>query len=98
MRWPTLASNRARTSQSARSTAQGRADFSIPSLTSLSSPDPKPYLSVCLEWMTAGVHRRWQGPLLVQPEEVELAIRQSTVPDIDQTLIPSRVLGAQAMD
>ena len=76
----------------------GRADFSIPSLTSLSSPDPKPYLSVCLEWMTAGVHRRWQGPLLVQPEEVELAIRQSTVPDIDQTLIPSRVLGAQAMD
>lgn len=63
----------------------GRAEYSIPALTSLRSPDPNPYLAVCLEWMLAAAEeRKWQGPLLVQPEDVALAVRESTVPDLHE--------------
>ncbi len=68
----------------------GRAEYSIPSLTSLESLDPQPYVAVCLEWMLEGMSRQWRGPLMVQPENVGLAIRQSTVPDIDQKQPPAR--------
>jgi DNA-binding LacI/PurR family transcriptional regulator len=70
----------------------GRAEYSIPSVTSLESPDPKPYLAVCLEWMLAGKDRQWRGPLLVQPEDLALAVRQSTVPEIDKQIRPKRAV------
>jgi DNA-binding LacI/PurR family transcriptional regulator len=72
-----------------------RAEYSIPSLTSLESPDPKPYLAICLEWMLAGKERQWRGPLLVQPEDLGLAVRQSTVPEIDQQIEPKRVYSSK---
>jgi DNA-binding LacI/PurR family transcriptional regulator len=68
----------------------GRAEYSIPSITSLESPDPKPYLAVCLEWMLAGQERQWRGPLLVQPEDLRLVVRESTVPGIDKQTRPRR--------
>jgi DNA-binding LacI/PurR family transcriptional regulator len=68
----------------------GRAEYCNPSLTSLVTPDPAPYLSVCLEWMLGGEEQKWQGPLLVQPDSVELAVRQSTVPGIDEQTAPRR--------
>lgn len=68
----------------------GRAEYSIPSLTSLQLPDPGPYVAVCLEWMLAGDQRQWQGPLMVQPDDVALAVRQSTVPEIDERVRPAR--------
>jgi len=68
----------------------GRAEYNVPSLTSLRSPDPAPYASVCLEWMLAGENRRWHGPLMVQPEDVELAVRESTVPQIGKQTLPLR--------
>ncbi len=68
-----------------------RGEYSIPSLTALQAPDASPYVSVGLEWMLAGKDRQWRGPLIVQPEDVALAVRQSTVPDIDQQQAPGRV-------
>ncbi|CAN5457953.1 hypothetical protein BH10PLA1_BH10PLA1_15390 [soil metagenome] len=73
----------------------GRAEYAIPSLTSLEAPDPAPYIAVCLEWMLAGKDRQWKGPMLVEPEKIELAIRQSTVPDIDAQVAPQRVRVSQ---
>lgn len=70
----------------------GRAEYAIPSLTSLQLPDPGPYVAVCLEWMLAGDQRQWHGPLMVQPDDVPLAVRQSTVPDIDSRQPPARAL------
>jgi hypothetical protein len=40
--------------------------------------------------MLGGHEQKWQGPLLVQPETVELAVRQTTVPDIDEQVVPPR--------
>lgn len=50
-----------------------------PPLTSLEPPDPNPFISVCLEWMMNG-GRHWQGPLLMRPADVPLAIRESSKP------------------
>ncbi|MEM6332192.1 MAG: substrate-binding domain-containing protein [Planctomycetota bacterium] len=45
----------------------------VPSLTSLSPPDPAPYLKLCIEWMCAGGQPAdWHWPLLLKPEEMEL--------------------------
>ncbi len=70
---------------------ESRAEYNTPSLTALQDPDPKPYLAVCLEWMLEGKERQWHGPLLVQPADVPVVIRQSTVPDIDKTNPPERL-------
>jgi hypothetical protein len=53
------------------------AAFHIPSLTALEEPDTTPYLFTCLRWMSRG-GGPWQGPLLLQPSEVPLAVREST--------------------
>ena len=58
----------------------GEAPYFIPSLTSLSDPDPRPYLDVCLDWIAARGRRRWTGPLLLQPKEVPIFAGESTVP------------------
>jgi DNA-binding transcriptional regulator YhcF (GntR family) len=68
-----------------------RAEYEIPSLTSLEVPDPHPYLSVCLEWMLSGSTRQWRGPLMVQPEEIRLVVRESTVPGVDEQTRPERM-------
>ena len=55
-----------------------RAQYNVPSLTSLETPDPKPYLAACLEWMLARDDSPWHGPLLLEPQDVPLAVREST--------------------
>jgi hypothetical protein len=62
-----------------------------PSLTALEYPDPKPYLAVCLEWMLGGKDRKWEGPLLLQPADVPVVVRQSTVPDTVGSDAPQQV-------
>ncbi len=57
----------------------GLARYQVPSLTVLETPDPAPYLEVCLDWF----QRRndpWVGPLLVQPGSLSLFIGESTGP------------------
>jgi DNA-binding LacI/PurR family transcriptional regulator len=44
------------------------APFLTPALTCLKDRDPKPYLSVCIDWMVRG-GKDWVGPLLVQPAD-----------------------------
>jgi DNA-binding transcriptional regulator YhcF (GntR family) len=66
-----------------------------PPLTALEAPDPTPFLSICLDWMSRG-GRRWQGPLLMQPAEVPLVIRESTKPGAGRGLFPQKTAGAHA--
>lgn len=49
----------------------------IPSLTALEPPSALPYLSVCIDWIVEG-GQAWSGPLLLQPAEIPLVIREST--------------------
>jgi DNA-binding LacI/PurR family transcriptional regulator len=58
---------------------EGTAAYQTPSLTAIESPDSYPYIATCLEWITDR-ERSWTGPLLLQPSEVPLCIRESTVP------------------
>ncbi|HOF18932.1 MAG TPA: GntR family transcriptional regulator, partial [Phycisphaerae bacterium] len=55
----------------------GRLPYTAPSVTCLSSPAWDPYLQVCLDWF-AGDHSEWQGPLLVQPDDVPVFQGEST--------------------
>ena len=50
-----------------------------PRLTALEPPDPTPFISYCLDWMFRP-GENWKGPLLMQPAEVPLLIRESTAP------------------
>lgn len=68
-----------------------RCEYASPSITSLEETDPKPYLAACLEWAFAGEEDGWRGPMLVQPPEREVVVRESTVPGIDKTQTPLRV-------
>jgi hypothetical protein len=67
-----------------------RCEYLSPSLTTLEEPDPKPYLAACLEWALSPSTTSWQGPLLVQPADLRVVPRESTVPDIDRTELPLR--------
>lgn len=53
------------------------AAFQIPSLTALEPADVTPHLEACLEWMK-DPERGWKGPLLMQPTEAMLDVREST--------------------
>ncbi len=55
----------------------GRAPYLPVSLTSLKDRDPKPYLSVCVDWMLRG-GKDWVGPLLVQPADAMVFAGEST--------------------
>ncbi|HCE46346.1 MAG TPA: hypothetical protein DET40_22600 [Lentisphaeria bacterium] len=57
----------------------GSFEYSIPSLTSIATPDPGPFLSACIRQAKTG---KWKGPLLISPENAEVAVRESTVPGI----------------
>jgi DNA-binding transcriptional regulator YhcF (GntR family) len=63
-------------------TANGERVASLlnPPLTALEAMDPTPFVNYCLDWMSKGGGAPWQGPLLMQPAEVPLIIRESTQP------------------
>jgi hypothetical protein len=54
-----------------------------PPLTALEPVDPSPYISFCLNWMMKG-GKNWKGPLLMNPVDIPLVIRESTCPDIQK--------------
>jgi DNA-binding LacI/PurR family transcriptional regulator len=58
---------------------EGLGRFMSPSLTSIEMPDPRPYLSVCMEWLQRS-GEGWVGSLLLQPRQVPLFIGESTGP------------------
>jgi len=53
--------------------------YQVPSLTALEAPDAQPYFTRYLEWMSKG-KSSWTGPMLVQPKDIPLVVRESTVP------------------
>ncbi len=57
--------------------SEGMGDVLVPSLTALEAPNPEPYVAACLDWI-AGDGNKWIGPLLIQPAEVPLRVREST--------------------
>jgi hypothetical protein len=57
--------------------SEGMGDTLIPSLTALESPDPDSYVAVCVDWISGG-SKDWVGPLLIQPTELPLVVREST--------------------
>ncbi|HCE46325.1 MAG TPA: hypothetical protein DET40_22495 [Lentisphaeria bacterium] len=69
----------------------GSCEYFKPSLTSMEALDAIPYLELCLKWIQDG-GRRWKGSLLIQPENINIVVRQSTVPDIDRKTTPERML------
>ncbi|HEX7008845.1 MAG TPA: substrate-binding domain-containing protein [Phycisphaeraceae bacterium] len=58
---------------------EGFAPYTYPSLTSTSLPDLRPYLSLCLEWLSQP-DKQWMGSLLVQPKENPLYEGESVGP------------------
>ncbi|MDB5325498.1 MAG: yvoA [Phycisphaerales bacterium] len=56
---------------------EGLAAYLCPSMTATRMPDPLPYLTVCLEWMTGDP---FNGPLLMRPTDVPLFLGESTGP------------------
>lgn len=58
---------------------EGVAEYYYPPITALEAGDSTPFLSLCVRWMLNG-GRSWQGPLLMQPTEIPLFIRESTQP------------------
>lgn len=67
-----------------------RCEYLSPTLTTLEEPDPVPYLAACMEWALAGSSDTWHGPLLVQPADLRVVVRESTVPDIEKSQPPLR--------
>ena len=55
--------------------------FCTPSLTAMAHIDRMPFMNVCLDWMLGRVDQAWPGPLLLQPPNGRVVVRQSTVPD-----------------
>lgn len=64
--------------------AESMGNTLIPSLTALEAPDPTPFLATCVDWIAAGGNA-WQGPLLLQPAEVPLVVRESTGTPVPRT-------------
>lgn len=57
---------------------EGIAHLLNPTMTALESPELRPFLDYCLDWMTKG-DPSWKGPTLLQPAEIPLFIGKSTV-------------------
>ncbi len=57
---------------------EGMASMLNPPITALEPVDPIALVSIAVDWMRTGQH--WQGPLLLQPSEIPLVIRESTQP------------------
>jgi len=58
--------------------SEGVGRYLMPSLTALEAPPRGLYLRRALEWMLG--HGEWQGPLVIQPEDVPLFEGESTGP------------------
>lgn len=56
---------------------EGLASYLCPSITATQMPDPAPYLTLALQWMTGA---SYGGPLLNRPAEVPLFLGESTRP------------------
>lgn len=56
---------------------EGLAAYQIPSTTTIEERDITPYISTCLKWMAQG-GGPWSGPLLMQPSQPLLVVREST--------------------
>ncbi|HCE45454.1 MAG TPA: hypothetical protein DET40_18090 [Lentisphaeria bacterium] len=65
-------------------------EYSSPSLTSVSKSDFLPHLGTCIRWLQDG-KKEWEGPLLLQPTNINVVVRESTVPDIDKARISERM-------
>lgn len=55
---------------------EGIAEYQVPSLTAIEVQDLTPFIRLCMNWMLRG--GGWRGPLLMQPIEPNLVIREST--------------------
>ncbi|NLB68132.1 MAG: substrate-binding domain-containing protein [Lentisphaerae bacterium] len=51
-----------------------------PSITSIGEVNVLPFATVCLNWMADSFKSAWPGPLLLQPGDVTVVERQTTVP------------------
>jgi len=58
---------------------EGQARYLTPTVTALELVDPVPYISMCVRHMASG-KKEWEGPLVLQPDEVPLFIGESTGP------------------
>lgn len=67
-----------------------RCEYLPLTITTLEHPDRKPYLAACMEWALDSKGRQWLGPLLVQPQDLKVVVRESTVPGISQSQVPER--------
>jgi len=56
---------------------EGLGPYLIPSLTCLQTPPRARYLATAVRWMLGG---KWEGPLLIQPEDVPMFVGASTGP------------------
>lgn len=56
---------------------EGYAQVLTPSVTALEPADPAPYVSRCLDWVEQ-TKAIWTGPLLMEPKEVPLVIRETS--------------------
>jgi DNA-binding LacI/PurR family transcriptional regulator len=75
---------------------EGLAAMLNPALTALEASDPTPFRAVCLDWMLRG-GRNWEGPLLMQPADVPLIIRESTQPGAGRQLPPPPALPSPSL-
>jgi len=52
--------------------------YTVPSITSAARPDVTSLIATCIDWMCAVPHTPWIGPLLAEPADLSLEIRDST--------------------
>jgi len=64
-------------------------EYAVPSITSMEKVDEKTYLTTCIRWLQKE-ERNWAGPLLIQPQDVKVVVRQTTVPEIERRIRPER--------
>ncbi len=55
-----------------------RAAYMVPSVTTLGRADVSSLVGGCVQWMKQLPHRPWIGPLMIEPAQIELEIREST--------------------
>lgn len=58
--------------------SDGYTKYAIPSITSMEHVDPIPYITTCVKWIQRQ-GKNWDGQLLLQPADIKVVVRQSTV-------------------
>lgn len=59
--------------------SDGYTRYSIPSITAMEQIDPIPFITTCVKWIQRQ-EKNWEGQLLLQPADIKVIVRQSTVP------------------